>query len=251
MLNYEISKNGKEPLVLLHGFMENNTIWEDMEESLSDQFQLIKIDLPGHGKSEVLGEIHTMNLMAEEVKKVIDHLQLSKVHLLGHSMGGYTALAFAELYPENLKSLSLFFSSTLEDNDDKKDIRRRSIEIINRNYPSFVDNSIANLFSENERDILRDKIELAKKIAVETNTEGIKASQLGMAERPNRTKILLEFNLPILIIAGKHDNAVKTETFFEHIPNRKNIKTYILDCGHNGHWEKPIICSSIINTELL
>ena len=251
MLNYEISKNGKEPLVLLHGFMENNTIWEDMEESLSDQFQLIKIDLPGHGKSEVLGEIHTMNLMAEEVKKVIDHLQLSKVHLLGHSMGGYTALAFAELYPENLKSLSLFFSSTLEDNDDKKDIRRRSIEIINRNYPSFVDNSIANLFSENERDILRDKIELAKKIAVETNTEGVKASQLGMAERPNRTKILLEFNLPILIIAGKHDNAVKTETFFEHIPNRKNIKTYILDCGHNGHWEKPIICSSIINTELL
>lgn len=251
MLNYEISKNGKEPLVLLHGFMENNTIWEDMEESLSDQFQLIKIDLPGHGKSEVLGEIHTMNLMAEEVKKVIDHLQFSKVHLLGHSMGGYTALAFAELYPENLKSLSLFFSSTLEDNDEKKDIRRRSIEIINRNYPSFVDNSIANLFSENERDILRDKIELAKKIAVETNTEGIKASQLGMAERPNRTKILLEFNLPILIIAGKHDNAVKTETFFEHIPNRKNIKTYILDCGHNGHWEKPIICSSIINTELL
>ena len=251
MLNYEISKNGKEPLVLLHGFMENNTIWEDMEESLSDQFQLIKIDLPGHGKCEVLGEIHTMNLMAEEVKKVIDHLQFSKVHLLGHSMGGYTALAFAELYPENLKSLSLFFSSTLEDNDDKKDIRRRSIEIINRNYPSFVDNSIANLFSENERDILRDKIELAKKIAVETNTEGVKASQLGMAERPNRTKILLEFNLPILIIAGKHDNAVKTETFFEHIPNRKNIKTYILDCGHNGHWEKPIICSSIINTELL
>ncbi len=251
MLNYEISKNAKEPLVLLHGFMENNTIWEDMEESLSDQFQLIKIDLPGHGKSEVLGEIHTMNLMAEEVKKVIDHLQFSKVHLLGHSMGGYTALAFAELYPENLKSLSLFFSSTLEDNDEKKDIRRRSIEIINRNYPSFVDNSIANLFSENERDILRDKIELAKKIAVETNTEGVKASQLGMAERPNRTKILLEFNLPILIIAGKHDNAVKTETFFEHIPNRKNIKTYILDCGHNGHWEKPIICSSIINTELL
>ena len=251
MLNYEISKNGKEPLILLHGFMENNTIWEDMEESLSDQFQLIKIDLPGHGKSEVLGEIHTMNLMAEEVKKVIDHLQFSKVHLLGHSMGGYTALAFAELYPENLKSLSLFFSSTLEDNDEKKDIRRRSIEIIDRNYTSFVDNSIANLFSENERDILRDKIELAKKIAVETNTEGVKASQLGMAERPNRTKILLEFNLPILIIAGKHDNAIKTETFFEHIPNRKNIKTYILDCGHNGHWEKPIICSSIINTELL
>lgn len=251
MLNYEISKNGKEPLVLLHGFMENNTIWEYMEESLSDQFQLIKIDLPGHGKSEVLGEIHTMNLMAEEVKKVIDHLQFSKVHLLGHSMGGYTALAFAELYPENLTSLSLFFSSTLEDNNEKKDIRRRSIEIIDRNYPSFVDNSIANLFSENERDILRDKIELAKKIAVETNTEGVKASQLGMAERPNRTKILLEFNLPILIIAGKHDNAIKTETFFEHIPNRKNIKTYILDCGHNGHWEKPIICSSIINTELL
>ncbi len=251
MLNYTISKNGKQPLVLLHGFMEDNTIWSDMENSLSENFQLIKIDLPGHGKSDVISEIQTMDMMADEVKKVVDHLNIKDIHLLGHSMGGYTTLAFAEKYPELLKSISLFFSSTLADNDEKKDIRRRSIDVIDKNYSLFVNNSIPNLFSENEKDILKDKINLAKEIALRTNTEGVKASQLGMAERHDKTKILLEFNSKILIIAGKHDNAVKTETFFQHIPNRHNIKTYVLDCGHNGHWEKPSICSEIINTELL
>ena len=251
MLHYEISKSGKIPLLLLHGFMEDHRIWDDLEKDLSEDFKLIKIDLPGHGKSEVMDNIQTMELMAKEVKKVIDHLELSKVHILGHSMGGYTALAFAELFPTHLDSLTLFFSTTLEDNAEKKEIRKRSIGIIDQNFTSFVNNSVANLFSENERDLLRGKIEIAKKIAIETNIEGVKASQLGMIERPNRTKILIEFNNPILILAGKHDNAVKTEEFFQHIPNRKNIKTYILDCGHNGHWEKPSICSAIINIELL
>ena len=72
-----------------------------------------------------------------------------------------------------------------------------------------------------------------------------------MAERPDQTKVLENFQDRILIIAGKHDNAVKTETFFQHIPDNTNIKTYMLDCGHNGHWEKPEICATIINTELL
>ena len=145
----------------------------------------------------------------------------------------------------------MFFSTTLADTNEKKDIRRRSIAVINKDFSLFVSNSIPALFSENERDILEPKINLAKNIALETNTEGVKASQLGMIERPDRTKILKTFDGKILIIAGKHDNAVKTETFFQHIPDRTNLKTYLLDCGHNGHWEKPEICSDIINTELL
>ena len=111
MLNYEISGAGKEKLVLLHGFMENLMIWEEMETHLSEDFTLIKIDLPGHGLSKIYREIHTMELMAEEVKKLTDHLKLENFHLLGHSMGGYVSLAFAEKFPETLKSLTLFFST--------------------------------------------------------------------------------------------------------------------------------------------
>ncbi|MGZ5263996.1 MAG: alpha/beta fold hydrolase, partial [Kaistella sp.] len=88
MLNYEISGKGKENLVLLHGFMENLMIWEEMENHLSKDFTLIKIDLPGHGLSKIYSEIHTMEFMAEEVQKLTNHLKIKNFHLLGHSMGG-------------------------------------------------------------------------------------------------------------------------------------------------------------------
>ena len=251
MLHHEISGNGKKPLVLLHGFMENSTIWEEMEAHLSKDFTLIKIDLPGHGKSKVYQEIHTVELMAEKVKEVIDALKLEKINLLGHSLGGYVSLAFAENFPEILESMTLFFSTTLADDDEKKQIRRRSIAVIDENFETFVKTSIPNLFSNNEKDILEGKIELAKNIAKSTDKEGVKAAQLGMAERPDRTEILENLDAKILIIAGKYDNAVKTENLLKIIPEKTNIKTYVLDCGHNGHWEKPTICAEIINTELL
>lgn len=251
MLNYEISGNGKKPLVLLHGFMENNTIWSDMENHFSKDFTLIKIDLPGHGKSEIHNSVNSMDFMAEKVKEVIDSLHLNKINLLGHSMGGYTSLAFAEKFPELLESLTLFFSTTIADDDEKKQIRKRSIAVIDENFETFVNSSIPNLFSNNEKDILEGKIELAKEIANSTDKEGVKAAQLGMMERPNRTEILENLDAKILIIAGKYDNAVKTENLLKVIPEKTNIKTYVLDCGHNGHWEKPTICAEIINTELL
>ena len=251
MLHYEISGNGNKTLILLHGFMENNTIWNEMEKHLSNDFFLVKIDLPGHGKSEKYHEINTMDFMAEKVKEIADFLQLEKINIIGHSMGGYTALAFAEKYPDNIESLTLFFSTTLADDQEKKNIRKRSIAIIDENFDTFVKTSIPNLFSNTERDILEGKIELAKEIAKSTDKEGVKAAQLGMAERPERTSVLENLDAKILIIAGKHDNAVKTENLLNVIPDKTNIKTYVLDCGHNGHWEKPSICAEIINTELL
>lgn len=251
MLHYEISGNGNKTIILLHGFMENNTIWNEMEKYLSNDFFLVKIDLPGHGKSEKYHKINTMDFMAEKVKEVTDSLNLKKINIIGHSMGGYTALAFAEKYPSYLESITLFFSTTLADDEEKKQIRRRSIAVIDENFETFVKTSIPNLFSNNERDVLEGKIELAKEIAKSTIIEGVKAAQLGMAERPDRTSILENLDAKILIIAGKHDNAVKTENLLKVIPDKTNIKTYVLDCGHNGHWEKPSICAEIINTELL
>lgn len=251
MLHHEISGNGKKKLVLLHGFMENSEIWNDMESTLSKEFTLIKIDLPGHGKSENYHQINTVEFMAEKVKEVVDFLKFDKINLLGHSLGGYVSLAFADKFPEFLESMTLFFSTTLADDEEKKQIRRRSIAVIDENFETFVKTSIPNLFSDTEKDILEGKINLAKSIAKSTNKEGVKAAQLGMAERPDRTEILENLDAKILIIAGKHDNAVKTENLLKVIPDKTNIKTYVLDCGHNGHWEKPTICAEIINTELL
>lgn len=251
MLHYEISGSGKETLVLLHGFMEDLTIWDDMERYLSEDFQLVKVDLPGFGKSEPIAEIQTMDIIAEEVKKLMDDLEVTDFHLLGHSMGGYVALAFAEKYPQSLRSLSLFFSTYFEDDAEKKNVRQRSLRVISDNYQAFANAGIPNLFGINERDRLRDKIELAKQIAYTATIDGVLASQKGMIERPNRRKVLENFTGRILLISGRFDNAINSIKTIAELPERDNIKAYLLDCGHNGHWEKPSICAEIINTELL
>lgn len=251
MLNYEVSGTGKEQLVLLHGFMENLLIWENLEEFLSKKFRLIKIDLPGHGRSEILGEVHSMEMMAEKVKELTDHLQLENFHLLGHSMGGYVALAYAEHFGEQLKSLTLFFSTFKEDDAEKKEQRRKSLRIIKESFKTYVAAGVPNLFNPNEKDILEGKMELAKEIALSTKTDGVLAAVKGMRDRPERKAVLENLDAKILIIAGKHDGAVKTDLMIKALPEKTNIKSYILDCGHNGHWEKPEICAAIINTELL
>ena len=251
MLNYEISGNGKENLVLLHGFMENLLIWEEMEEKLSQDFTLIKIDLPGHGLSKIYSDVHSMELNAEEVKKVTDQLKLGKFHLLGHSMGGYTSLAFAEKFPNDLKSLTLFFSTYFADDEEKKEQRRKSFRIIKEAFRTYVNAGIPNLFNENEKDILEGKIDLAKEIALSTKPDGVLAAVKGMMERTDKKSVMEKFEGKILVIAGKYDNAVKTDVMLKNLPEKTNIKSYLLDCGHNGHWEKPAICAEIINTELL
>lgn len=251
MLHYEISGSGKETLVLLHGFMENLTIWDDMERYLSEDFQLVKVDLPGFGKSESIAEIQTMEIIADEVEKLMHYLEVTNFHLLGHSMGGYVALAFAEKYPQSLKSLSLFFSTYFEDDAEKKSIRQRSLRVISDNYQAFANAGIPNLFGINERDQLRDEIELAKQIAYTASIAGVLASQKGMIERPNRRSVLENFEGRILLISGRFDNAINSIKTIAELPERENIKAYLLDCGHNGHWEKPSICAEIINTELL
>lgn len=251
MLNYEITGNGPENLILLHGFMENLSIWEEMIPKLSKDFTLIKIDLPGHGLSKTYGEIHTVEFMAEEVKKVADHLKLKEFHLLGHSMGGYISLAFAEKFGANLKSLTLFFSTYFADDAEKKEQRKKSFRLIKEAYSNYVKAGVPNLFSSNEKSTLEGKINLAKEIALSTKTDGVLAAVKGMIERTDKKNILQNFEGKILVIAGKHDSAVNTAKTIAGLPDKTNIKSYILDCGHNGHWEKPAICAEIINTELL
>ena len=120
MLNFKRSGKGKQSLVLLHGVMESLEIWRDMLPDLEENFDVIRIDLPGHGKSPVLAEVQTMELMAEAVQEVLIDQNINKFHLLGHSMGGYVSLAYAQKHSQNLKSLTLFFSSYFADDEVKK-----------------------------------------------------------------------------------------------------------------------------------
>ena len=113
--NTKISYNeqGKgTAVVLLHGFLENQSMWDAFVPEFSKKYRVITIDLLGHGQTECLGYIHSMEDQADMVHHVLHELKIRKAILVGHSMGGYVALAFAELYPDNMKGLVLLNSTS-------------------------------------------------------------------------------------------------------------------------------------------
>ena len=109
-------RNHLPSLVLLHGFLEDSRMWEHLVPHLSSQRHIVAVDLPAHGKSPLFQEVHTMEFMAACVLETLDELGLERVAMLGHSMGGYVVLAFAEAYPDRLDQFALFYS-TPEDDD--------------------------------------------------------------------------------------------------------------------------------------
>jgi len=139
------------PLVLLHGFLESSNIWKPFVEELSKNRQVIAIDLPGHGLSGNIDDIHTMELMADAVQHILLHLSVDKASFLGHSMGGYVSLAFYEKFPTMTKGLVLLNSTPEADSDEKKKNRERSISLLKRNKKAFVSMAISNLLSEKNK----------------------------------------------------------------------------------------------------
>src|SRR5581483_8639197 len=132
------SDEGKgRAIVLLHGFPENLGIWQEFSAALSKSFRVICIDLPGLGESECIGYVHTMDLMAKCVQSVMHELNLRRYVVVGHSMGGYVALAVAELFPENLRGLCLFHSAAFPDSDEKKLDRDKASEVAKKHPKQF------------------------------------------------------------------------------------------------------------------
>lgn len=198
-------------VVLLHGFLENSSMWNELVPVLAKKYRTVTIDLLGHGRTDCLGYVHTMEDNADVVHAVLSHLKIKKAVFAGHSMGGYVALAFAELYPHMMKGLALVNSTSMADSDERKANRDRAIKAVKQNYTSFVRMSIANLFSEENRERLTGEIERVKEEALRTPLQGIVASLEGMKIRKDREVILHFAPYPILLILGKKDDVLKFE----------------------------------------
>jgi pimeloyl-ACP methyl ester carboxylesterase len=198
-------------IVLLHGFLENKKMWSEYSNLLSEKNRVVAIDLLGHGESDCLGYIHKMEDNAGAVNEVLEHLNIEKAIILGHSMGGYVGLAFAELYPQKIQKLVLLNSTSKEDSAEKKLNRTRAIKAVKQNYVSFVSLAIANLFSENNRTRLAEEIEKVKEEALKTPLQGIVASLEGMKIRQDREWLLKENRFPVLLILGKKDPVLNYE----------------------------------------
>ena len=238
-------KSGVGPcVVLIHGFAEDGKIWKYQETFLKDKCSLIIPDLPGSGKSELMpaGSIEDSKLIeqyAEIIKKIIDAEAIKNCILIGHSMGGYITLAFAEKYAEYLNGFGLFHSTAYADSDEKKEARRKGIAFIHKHGAhEFLMQSIPNLFAATF--LSKHKGQVNKLIGAAGNftDEALVQYYRAMMERKDRIDILKKSKKPVLFIIGEEDKSVYLQDSLEqcYLPCKSFVNIYP-NVAHMGMWE--------------
>lgn len=232
-------------VVLLHGLPVDGDIWKEQAEILKDYFHLIIPDLPGSGRSEMLANGNTLPTgrqisiddYAELIKAILDEEKISQCTMIGHSMGGYITLAFAEKYPELLNGIGLFHSSAFADDEEKKQTRRKTIEFVQKNgIEAFLQTMIPNLFAENKhQNKINELINDGKRLSAKSLIQYYYA----MINRPDRTDILKTFSNPVLFIIGEKDTAIPLNISLQqcHLPKIAHVNI-LKDVGHMGMIEK-------------
>ncbi|HMK03566.1 MAG TPA: alpha/beta hydrolase [Ferruginibacter sp.] len=244
------------PVILIHGFGEDGHIWDKQVEFLQERFQLIIPDLPGTGSSEMIEDM-SIEGMAESIKSVID-FELQKflrqpaeaegITLIGHSMGGYITLAFAEKYPDLLSSFGLVHSSAFADNGEKKAIRLKAIDFIKENGAyGFLKTAIPGLFAAYWSKDHQQEIDALVEQSKGFSNEAIIQYYRAMIARPDRTAVLKNFPGPVLLIIGEHDKAVPFDQSMQQTYLPGNPYIHILrKSAHMGMWEE----ATKVNTAL-
>ena len=230
---------GRGPVVvLLHGFGEDATVWAAQIKLLQQNYRVIAPHLPGTAQSE-LTENLSMETMAQSVQQLLTQPALNvfpkeKIILIGHSMGGYVTLAFAEKYPELLKSWGLFHSTAVADSAEKKQVREKGIAFIEKNgAAAFIESTVGNLFSTKTK---KDNPQLIKDFLHSMNNfsdTSLVSYYRAMINRPDRTAVLKNTTVPVLLVLGKDDQAIPYDEALKlaYMAN----KTYFYTLQQSGH----------------
>ncbi|MCL2414304.1 MAG: alpha/beta hydrolase [Bacteroidales bacterium] len=236
-INYRRSAGTEQPLVLLHGFMESQAIWDSFFDAFGEERRVIAIDLPGHGKTEQFAEIHTMSLMAECVKMVLDAENIEKATIIGHSMGGYAALEFANLFPERTEQFGLFHSQAAAETEQGIENRNRAVEALKQNKKGFISQLIPDLFAPENVVKFQTEIQNLIEMAQTMSVESIIAALLGMRDRNCRLDTLKNAKNSVIFIQGKQDKRFPDELVFSQIQLCNQAEVLYLNCGHMGFLE--------------
>jgi len=237
-VHYTSSGSGPA-VVLLHGFLEDLTMWDEMETELRKKNHVIRVDLLGHGRTESQGEVHSMEDQARMVKAVLEELKIDRYTVIGHSMGGYIALALAELYPKTLKGLCLMNSTSLPDSKEKRRNRDRAVEAVKNNHRSFVRIAIPGLFAPENREEYAEQVQEATKVALCMSPEGIIGSLKGMKIRKDRSGVFRDGSYPKLMIIGRRDPALDLETLTPQT-QFPGVESVTFEDGHMSHIENRV-----------
>ena len=226
-LAYERRGTGS-PLVLLHGYPLDHHLWDEVVPLLQDTFDLILPDLRGFGESSTVDSFYAMEDIASDIAALLDHLEIQKTAIAGHSMGGYVALAFARLYPERISGLGLVSTQVLADAPDRKEGRYKSAaEVADKGIASVVE-TMTPKFTANPE---------LQKFARESMERQQPAAYIGtlkaMAERVDSTPLLSSLTVPIVIVHGDADSLIPVDRAREvkaALPN-----AYLVEISGAGH----------------
>jgi len=225
-------------IVLLHGFTESSRIWKNFSRQLSQKYRVIVIDLPGHGKSECVEGVHTMELLADVVHAVLKKVRAGRCLLIGHSMGGYATLAFAGKYPKMLSGFGLFHSHCFADSPEEMESRNRTISIVNMDKFSFIAQFIPGLFPIEVHEKYAKDINKLVQRAAKMHKQAVIAALEGMKVRKDQTMVLRTTPLPVLFILGMKDSRAPVSRFWEMVTLPALSEILLLrNCGHMGYIE--------------
>lgn len=224
-------KGKGDAIVFLHSFLANSSIWKDFVDNFSKTHKVICVDLPGHGKSDFSNRIHSIEEMAKIVNRILITLKINCVTLVGHSLGGYISLAFSELFPKKIVGLCLLNSSSQADSKERLKIRKRTIEMAKKSYPTLINLLVENTFSYKDKEKLNLEIKDFKKSALSINPNSYIAITKAISKRKNRQKILENFRGKKILIAGKKDSVLPIQSVLnEAISTKTPLR--VLKSGH-------------------
>jgi 3-oxoadipate enol-lactonase len=235
---HKISLNGLElayerrgqgtPLVLLHGYPLDHTIWDMLVPLLENEFDLILPDLRGFGESEVPKTNILMSDYAADVAGLLDSLKIEKAVIAGHSMGGYVALAFAHTYPERMLGLGLVASQALADPPERKAARYQEAEhVLASGVKDVAEGMSVKLTADPS---LQARL---KTLILHQRPEGLAEALRAMAERPDSTPFLAESDFPMSIVHGLADALIPIES--ARTVRAAVKKGYLLEIEGAGH----------------
>lgn len=232
-------KGYEQTLVLLHGYLQNLDVWTSYVLSYMRSMRVITIDLPGHGYSDCMGEVHTMEMMAKAVRAVLDEAQVCQCVMIGHSLGGYVALEFAHLFPHYLRGLGLLHSHALGDSNDHRQHRLDTCDIVVSSRAGYIVNFVPSLFDKSKLEPMGQEIKDLTDQCLETKLESILAAQRGMFEREPRMDVLRDLETPILFVYGKNDTRIPLEIGLAQAMDARHAEILILDnVAHMSHLEE-------------
>ena len=242
------SEVGDKVVVLLHGYLENMLVWEEFVPLLYKELRVITLDIPGHGISEVKGEIHSMDYLADTLALALDKLGIASATVVGHSMGGYMALAFAERHPERLDGLVLLHSTPYADSEEKRKMRQREISLIKSGKKELLAHTAPEAgFAVENRKRFRTEIEDLQQTIYLTEDAGIVALLNGMIERKAQSEMLHALGKPILFILGRKDGYIVAEVAEKMVAEHPEAKVVWLEnSGHMGFIEEPQACATAL-----